>query len=136
MRYGRVVYMLGRAIITLGCSLLLPLITAWCYPQEGQASLFAVLLPAYILLGQVLCHLSHPWRKEPLRQRDSYLLVSLAWVIASLLGSVPYLLSGCFTDFASAVFESASGFSTTGASAIVDIEAQGHALLLWRSLTH
>jgi trk system potassium uptake protein TrkH len=71
-----------------------------------------------------------------MRPRDGFLLVFLTWVLSSLLGSLPYYLSGTGLDFADSVFESACGFATTGATTIRDIEAMPRSLLLWRSTSH
>ena len=68
--------------------------------------------------------------------RDTYLVVTLAWILFSLLGALPYLISGSIPRFTDAFFESASGFSTTGASILKDIEILPWSILFWRSLTH
>jgi trk system potassium uptake protein TrkH len=70
-----------------------------------------------------------------LYRRDGVLIVVGAWVLASLSGAIPYLVSGVLPSVMDALFESASGFTTTGASVLVDIEAAGRPLLFWRSLT-
>jgi trk system potassium uptake protein TrkH len=77
-------------------------------------------------------------RKRPLRfgYRDGFLLVFLTWALCCLLGAVPYYLAGQGIAFCDAVFESACGFATTGATTLGDIEALPRPLLLWRSLTH
>lgn len=69
-------------------------------------------------------------------RRDGYLVVSLTWVIFSLFGMLPFLLSGSTDRVAMAFFESMSGFTTTGASAFEDIDALPHSILFWRSLSH
>ncbi|MBS1231957.1 MAG: potassium transporter, partial [Bacteroidetes bacterium] len=68
--------------------------------------------------------------------RDTYLVVTIAWILFSLLGSLPYLISGTIPAFIDAFFESASGFSTTGASILKDVEILPYSILFWRSLTH
>jgi trk system potassium uptake protein TrkH len=68
--------------------------------------------------------------------RDGYLAVTLSWLVFSLLGTLPYLLSGTITSFTDAFFESTSGFSTTGASILQDVEILPYSILFWRSLTH
>lgn len=68
--------------------------------------------------------------------RDGYLAVTLGWTIFSLMGALPYLLSGTIPSFIDAFFESTSGFSTTGASILRDIEVMPFSLLFWRSFTH
>jgi trk system potassium uptake protein TrkH len=68
--------------------------------------------------------------------RDSYMAVTLSWIIFSALGSLPYLLSNSIPSFIDAFFESASGFTTTGSSIIKDVEIMPYSILFWRSLTH
>jgi trk system potassium uptake protein TrkH len=68
--------------------------------------------------------------------RDGYLAVTLSWVIFSLLGTLPYLISGTIPSFIDAFFESTSGFSTTGSSILTDVEILPYSILFWRSLTH
>ena len=70
-----------------------------------------------------------------LNRRDAYLLVTAAWVVFSIFGMFPFLTHGCITNITDAFFESTSGFTTTGASIIDDVEILPHAILFWRSLT-
>ena len=70
-----------------------------------------------------------------LSRRDAYLLVTAAWVVFSFFGMFPFLIHGCITNVTDAFFESTSGFTTTGASIIDDVEVLPHAILFWRSLT-
>jgi len=69
-------------------------------------------------------------------RKDSYFIVSISWILVGLLGSLPYLFSHSIPDFTNALFESISGFSTTGASILQDIEVLPKSILFWRSLTH
>ncbi|OFY62327.1 MAG: hypothetical protein A2V64_03030 [Bacteroidetes bacterium RBG_13_43_22] len=68
--------------------------------------------------------------------RDSYLAVTLSWLVFSLIGTLPYLISSTIPSFIDALFESASGFTTTGASIVTDIESLPYSILFWRSFTH
>jgi trk system potassium uptake protein TrkH len=68
--------------------------------------------------------------------RDSYLAVTISWFSISVLGALPYLISGTIPSFINAFFESTSGFSTTGSSILTDVEALPYSILFWRSLTH
>ena len=70
-----------------------------------------------------------------LNRRDAYLLVTAAWVVFSIFGMFPFLIHGCITNVTDAFFESTSGFTTTGASIIDDVEILPHGILFWRSLT-
>ena len=69
-------------------------------------------------------------------RRDGFLIVSLTWVVFSLVGMLPFIVSGCQPRVAAAFFETMSGFTTTGATAFTDIDALPHSILLWRSITH
>lgn len=75
-------------------------------------------------------------RKVNIRIKESYIIVTTSWVIISLFGTLPYLLSGSITNFTNAFFETISGFTTTGASILTDIESLPKGILLWRSMTH
>lgn len=70
-----------------------------------------------------------------LSRRDSYLLVTMIWVVFSLFGTLPFMLGGYLSSFSDAYFEAMSGFTTTGATIIDDVESLPHAILFWRSLT-
>ena len=70
-----------------------------------------------------------------LKKRDGYLIVTLGWLCMSLFGTLPYLISQEIPDFTNAFFETLSGFTTTGASILNDIESIGKGILMWRSLT-
>ena len=72
--------------------------------------------------------------ENALSRRDAYVVVTLVWVVFSLFGMVPFLISGSVTNLSSAFFETMSGFTTTGATVIDDVEALSHGLLFWRSL--
>lgn len=73
--------------------------------------------------------------RNSLSRRDACLLVSMIWVVFSLFGSLPFLLGGYIHSFTDAYFEAMSGFTTTGATIIDDVESLPHGILLWRSLT-
>ena len=72
--------------------------------------------------------------ENSLSRRDAYVVVTLVWVVFSLFGMMPFLLSGSVTNLADAYFETMSGFTTTGATVIDDVESLSHGLLFWRSL--
>jgi trk system potassium uptake protein len=68
--------------------------------------------------------------------RDGYIAITLSWIVLSVMGALPYLFDGSIKTFTDAFFESASGFTTTGASILRDVEILPHSVLFWRSLTH
>ncbi|HZL76237.1 MAG TPA: potassium transporter TrkG, partial [Bacteroidales bacterium] len=67
--------------------------------------------------------------------KEGYIIVTGIWLVLCLFGTIPYLLSGTIKDFGDAFFESMSGFTTTGASIITNVESLPHGILFWRSLT-
>ncbi len=92
---------------------------------------------AAFLLGYILYLLSRKTRKDTaIHRKDAYVIVALSWLLISLIGCFPYLITGAIPSFVNAFFESVSGFTTTGASILVDIESLPKSILFWRSLTH
>ena len=75
-------------------------------------------------------------KKEELKLKEAYLTVTLSWLLISLVGSLPYVMSQSIPGFTNALFESVSGFTTTGSSILTNIEALPKSILFWRSLTH
>ena len=73
--------------------------------------------------------------EKTISKRDGYIIVSMAWILFSVFGSLPFLLTGAIPSYTDAFFETISGFTTTGASILNDIESLSHGLLFWRSLT-
>lgn len=88
------------------------------------------------LLSTILMIASGKTVKSKFSNRDGYMIVTTGWVLFSLLGSLPYFISGEIPSGVDAVFESTSGFSTTGSSILTDVEALSFSMLFWRSLTH
>jgi trk system potassium uptake protein TrkH len=116
-------------------TMLIPLVMALAWGE--RAMILSFLIPA---LGVLLPALPVAvfTRRRPVRfsAADGFLLVFAAWVLVCLLGALPYYLSGGLPRFSDAVFESVSGFSTTGATVIPDVESLPRSLLFWRAMTH
>ncbi len=133
MRARIVLSILGVIIAAIGILMLVAVPFSLYY---GGSDLQPILLSSLIttLAGSVVWF---AFRTEPgdLRIREAFAVVSVGWVVASLFGSLPFLLSGAIPSFTDAFFETMSGFTTTGATILRDIEALPHGLLLWRSLT-
>jgi len=129
--------------IAFGSIFLVPLLVEWIYEKElGQEMLMAWLMPAAIM-----CSLGFYLRQKYLKdhaledlpglsRREGFLLVGLSWILMIAWGTIPFLLTKATPDLASAVFESASGFTTTGATVITDFENTPRSIILWRSLSH
>ncbi|OGP92710.1 MAG: potassium transporter [Deltaproteobacteria bacterium RBG_16_48_10] len=133
MKISHIAYSLSGLLLILGGSFLLPIAFS-LYFQDGLHTLFSVQMGAMLVLGLALRHfIPGP---DHLSLREGFLIVSLSWVFMSFLGAVPFILSGFIPSLTDAFFETMSGFTTTGASILKDIEALPKSLLVWRSMTH
>ena len=87
--------------------------------------------------GLVLWFAIHPDKGiKSVGRREGYLIVSLSWIVISIFGTLPFLFSGAIPSFTDAFFETMSGFTTTGASILNDIESLPKNILYWRAMTH
>lgn len=109
------------------------LLMALCFDEEDVFAFLASMLVT-TFFGFILRYMGSA-ASNSLSRRDAYLLVTVAWTAFSLFGSLPFLVSGYIPGFTDAFFESMSGFTTTGATVVDDIERFPHGLLFWRSLT-
>ena len=114
--------------------MLLPVVCAIIYKEPEHWSLISA---SFLTLaaGGLMYVLTMSDLKKELNLRDSYFTVTFVWVILSLFGTLPYLLTETITDFADALFETVSGFTSTGSSVISDVESLPHSILFWRSLS-
>ena len=87
------------------------------------------------MIGGLLTLLARP-RRHTFFNREGYIIVAMAWVLLSAVGALPFWFSREIPSYADAFFETVSGFTTTGASILTDVEAMSHGLLFWRSFTH
>ncbi len=134
MDFRRVFSILSFLLICLSGTLLLPMGVSYLYGEpETLAFLWSFLLCGVI--GGVGYLLSRSGKQE-ISHREGFAIVGLGWVTVCLLGAVPYLFAGTFPNFLDAFFESSSGFTTTGATVLDDIEVLPKGILFWRSLTH
>lgn len=104
----------------------------------GENSYSALLLSGLLTsgVGALFFLVLRKHTKKIIGKREGYLIVSFTWVITSFFGALPFILSGAIPNFTDAFFETMSGFTTTGATILNDIEAVPKGILFWRSLTH
>ena len=134
MNPQHVLRFIGILILFLGLSMAVPLMVSILY-QDGStfSLLWSMLITA--CLGILLFKYSKRDEDTHLNHRDGVAIVTFGWVAAGLAGAIPFMLSGTISDFTNAYFESLSGFTTTGASVLSDIEGIPQGILLWRSIT-
>lgn len=106
--------------------------------MNGKDDLLALLLSAVFifLTGTAGLIFTRKGSKKDIGKREGFVIVTMAWIIISLFGAIPFVLSGAIPDYTNAFFETMSGFTTTGASILNDIESLPKGILFWRSMTH
>ena len=133
MNYSFIVYILGWVLTLEAAFMTLPCVTAIIY-RETTGLWFLLVALVAALVGMLLI------RKKPKNPqfftKEGFAVVGLSWIALSLVGALPFTLSKEIPNYVDAVFETASGFTTTGASILTDVEALSHSALMWRSFTH
>lgn len=124
---------LGRLLVVLAAAELMPAFCCLLYGERQGAIAFIVTAALTGVCGWVLIRVGT--QVSELYRREGVLIVVGGWVLASIFGALPYLLTGTLDHPMDALFESASGFTTTGASVMTNIEGSGYGILLWRSFS-
>lgn len=134
MNYGMIAYILGWVLKVEAACLALPLICAFIYGETACIPVFLASMAACLAVGIAL------GAKAPKRRsmfaKEGFTAVALSWIVMSIFGAIPFIASGSIPNFIDALFETASGFTTTGASILNDVESLPRSILLWRSFTH
>ncbi|MFT6849277.1 MAG: trk system potassium uptake protein TrkH [Sphingobacteriales bacterium] len=133
--YKLILTLMGLLLIINGGFMLLALPFSFYY---GEGTWVNILTAGLItaLSGVLLRVIFFRAENKNINKRDGYLIVTMGWVVMSLFGTLPFILSGYIPSFTDAFFETMSGYSTTGATILTDIEALPKGLLFWRSITH
>ena len=133
MNYKMIRNILGWLLLFECGFMLVPAVTALVFREREIWSFLITML----LCGAIgaLCVRKKP--KDPvLYAREGFVIVSLSWIVLSLFGAVPFFISGTIPNYVDAVFETVSGFTTTGASILTAVEPLPRCMLMWRSFTH
>ena len=134
MNYKMIGHTLGIILMFEAGFLMLPALTGLIY-SEWAVSLAFVICGAICLLTGFGLSFKKP-QNTALYSRDGLVIVSLCWIVISLFGALPFVLTGAIPNYLDALFETVSGFSTTGASILSDVEALPHGVNIWRCFTH
>ena len=134
MNFKIILHIMGLLLLCNGGFMLLAVIVSWYYEdgitlQISSASLLTM------FIGTVLMFFTRGHRKE-IKKREGYIVVTFGWIFMALSGTLPYIFSEAIPDFTNAFFETMSGYTTTGATILNDIETIPKGILFWRSLTH
>lgn len=125
---------MGLLLLCNGGFMLSAIWVSWYY-EDGVTLQISSAALITLFSGMVLMFLTRGHSKE-LKKREGYIIVTFGWLFMALSGTLPYLLSEAIPTFTNAFFETMSGYTTTGATILVDIETMPKSILFWRSLTH
>ena len=133
MNKKMIFHTLGWVLLIEAICMILPLICGMIYKEQEVLS-FAYTMGLIAIVGFILIKL--PLKSKSLYAKEGLIIVALSWIVMSLAGCIPFIISGYIPSFTDALFETVSGFTTTGASILTDVEALPKSLLFWRSFTH
>ena len=133
MNYAMIIFILGHLLRYEAIFLLLPTVTGFIYGEHEAVAYLCVAMVVF-LLGTVLS--CKTVKNKQLFPKDGSVTVAVGWIVLTIFGALPFTLSGDIPFYVDALFETISGFTTTGASILSDVEALSHASLMWRSFTH
>lgn len=128
-------YVLSKILYIEAGFLLLPIIVSFIY-RENYSNVLSFLVTIFLLLlsGYLLGYKSDA--SGAFYEKEGFIIVSLSWILLSAFGALPFVFSGSIPNFIDAFFETSSGFTTTGASILTNVEEVSHSILFWRSFTH
>ncbi len=134
MNFTMVSYIIGWILQIEAAFLLLPAVVGFFYGEANRSLVYIITALASFLIG-LLIKLKKP-KTHDLYTREGFATVAIGWIAMSAVGAVPFTATGEIPNYIDALFESVSGFTTTGGSILNDVEALSHASLFWRSFTH
>ena len=134
MNYLMIKFVLGWILLFEAAFLLIPIGTALVYAEQTSIIAFAITLAICAVVGGLLA-IKKP-KKTDLSSRDGFVIVAFSWIVMSIFGAIPFMLTGVTDSFIDALFETVSGFTTTGATIFSDVEILPKAIIMWRSFTH
>lgn len=134
MNYRATIYYLGTICKAIAAFLVIPAIVCACYGEWNEILNF--FYTVLVFLGVGFAFAPKPPADKKLGSKEGILIVGLSWILVSLIGALPFVFDGSIPNYLDAVFETVSGFTTTGATVIADVESLPRGLLVWRSLTH
>lgn len=134
MNFKLILNIIGIALVIISWFMVLPIIVSLIYKQSDTIPLAVSFIITFIA-GTSIYFITKKHRREEIRHRDAFIIVTFTWIVISLFGSMPYMLTGTLHAFTDAFFESMAGFTTTGASVFTNVEAAPKGLLFWRSMS-
>lgn len=134
LNYKIISHLMGLLFMVNGGFMLLASLVSWYY-KDGVLNQMLLSGAVALSLGGVIMLVTRKHRKE-VQKREGYIIVAFGWIFMALIGTLPYIFTGAIPSFTNAFFETMSGFTTTGASILTDIESIPRGVLFWRSVTN
>ena len=129
-----ILHLMGLLFVVNGGFIVLASLVSFIY-KDGVAWEMLQSAAVVFICGVVLMFITRNHRKE-IQKREGYIIVTFGWICMSLAGTLPYIFTGAIPNFTNAFFETMSGYTTTGASIVTEIEELPEGILIWRSITH
>ena len=133
MNYGIIINILGWVLSCESLCMVMPLICAF-FCDHSNIPTFLLCIAICLILGIIMIRIAP--KKRDLYAKEGFAVVALSWILISAFGALPFYISGAIPSYIDALFETVSGFTTTGASILTEVESMPKALLFWRSFTH
>ncbi len=133
MNFGMIFYIIGW-ILVVEAALMVPSLVCSLIYHESCATAFVITIAACFIIGIVMTR--HRPKSSVFFIREGFVITALSWIVMSVMGCLPFFISGAIPNIINAFFETVSGFTTTGASILEDVESLPKGILFWRSFTH
>lgn len=135
MNYKMVINIIGKIMVLLALLMILPMIVSIIY-SEGIRNILSFLVPIIVFAGLGVLLSYNKKKTGKIGAKEGIIIVGLTWILISLMGCLPFIISKEIPNFFDAFFEMTSGFTTTGASVVLNVEELSHSILFWRSFSH
>ncbi len=135
MNYRLIIFLFGEICLIVGAIMCIPLFMSIGYGEMSTAIGFGIAIAVCVALGGIGLVLRPAKDKRDLRPSSGFAICGMLWIVIALIGALPFCISGHIPNYIDALFETVSGFTTTGASILKNVEALPKALLFWRAMT-
>lgn len=134
MNYKMIIYIMGQILKVVGLFMLLPIIVGLIYGEDHVITSFGIPFAALMIVSLIIT--AKKPKNNAIFSMEGFVSVAASWIAMSLIGAVPFVISGEIPHYPDALFETVSGFTTTGATILSDVEAMSKSCLFWRAFTH
>ena len=134
MNYRMISYIMGQILKVVGLFMLLPILVGFIYGEDHVVASFGI--PFLITMAIAIIFTIKKPKNNSVFSMEGFVSVAASWITMSCIGAIPFVISGEIPNYANALFETVSGFTTTGATILEDVEAMSRSCLFWRAFTH